>query len=215
MLLKNLDIKGKMGLAPMSGINDLAFRMLCKDYGASLVSIGLISSDAISRENLKTDSMLTICQEERPISIQLFGTNEDTLIRSLKIAEKKADIIDFNAGCPDSKIMNQGCGAKLLDNPDKLIKIVKVLRKNTTKPLTIKLRIGNKSVIDLVKLAKMLEIESVDGIIVHPRTASQKYMGRSDWEVIKEVKSSVKIPVIGNGDVNSLNDSDKMIKLTN
>jgi len=195
-------LESKLVLAPMHNITNLAFRLLCKEYGASLVSTELLSANAIARKNKAVMELAKTDKSEKPVVAQIFSQNIDSIIKAGKILEKNFDIIDFNIGCPSKKIMAQGSGGALLKRKNKIYELVKGLSDNINIPLSIKIRIGfDKNSINAVEIAKLCENAGASVIIVHARTVEQGYSGKADWDIIKEVKQNVKIPVIGNGDV--------------
>lgn len=199
----NLKFDNPLVSAPLAGISDIGFRVLCKKYGASLTYSEMISSDALVRQNESTIKMARIATE-RPIAIQLFGTNIDNIIASVQWLSKnvKPDIIDFNFGCPAKDIMKQGAGSALLKDPKKMYDIVKAMTSATKIPITTKMRVGITSKDNYhVKIAKMLEEAGSKAIIVHGRDAAQGYSGTANWDKIKDIKNAVKIPVVGNGDI--------------
>ena len=188
-------------LAPMAGVTDVAFRELCKKYGASLTFTEFVSSAAISRgkklRSLKKES-------KGPFGVQIFGNNMRELVESAKALEKEFDIIDINCGCPAHKVIKIGAGSDLLKRPDKIREIVQTLSKAVKSPITVKIRSGiDEKHVNAVKVAQIAEKAGASAIIIHARTQKQGYSGCADWKLIKKVKKSVKIPVIGNGDVNS------------
>jgi len=208
-------LKSDTILAPMAGVTDVAFRLLCKKYGASLTVTEMISANAVSRGNKSTIRMIDVVEEEKPRVIQLFGQNVDSLVKAAKYCEDKCEILDFNLGCPASKIIKQGSGSALLQRPNKVKEIVETLVKAVKIPVTVKVRLGiRKSNINVVKIAQICEEAGAQMIAVHARTQKQGYTGNADWEWIKKVKDVVKIPVAGNGDVHSVEDYVKMKKET-
>ncbi|MBU0963385.1 MAG: tRNA dihydrouridine synthase DusB [Nanoarchaeota archaeon] len=210
MKIGNLNLKNNLVLAPMVGINDPAFRILCKKYGAGLVCTEMINANAIFKKNKATIKKLESFKEERPISIQLFGANIEMMKYAAKIAEKTADIIDINFGCPDSKVINQGSGAALLKRPKRIFEIIDGIVKNVKIPVTAKIRLNK----DAIKISKLIEKAGASAIIVHARTPKQGYSGKADWNSIKEIKENVNIPVIGNGDICSGKDAYDILQLT-
>ena len=211
----NLNLKNKLVLAPMAGITDLPFRMLCKKYGAGLVYSEMISSEAIVRNNKATKTKMIFCKKEKPISAQIFGAEKESIIKAAKIVEKQgADIIDFNIGCPDPAVIKQGAGAAFLKDSKKISEIVSLLVKNIKVPVTVKMRSGINNTKDFLKIAKAIEKAGASAIAVHPRTVKQRYCGKADWSIIKEIKNNLNIPVIGSGDVCSGESAKQMLAQT-
>ena len=201
----------------MAGINDRAFRQLCKEQGAGLIFSEMISSPALCRNNKATWGLIDLDEDERPYAIQLFGQKTEWIAKAMLLVEEKysPDIIDFNLGCPAAKIICQGSGAALLLRTNRIQEILSECTKKLNTPLTVKIRSGpEKNKINAVEVAKICEQAGVCAITVHPRTTTQGYSGKSDWKIIKEVKEAVKIPVIGNGDINTPEDAKKMIEET-
>ena len=207
---KFLKLKGKLILAPMHDVTNLAFRLMCKNYGASLVSTELLSANPIARGNNAVIKTIITDKKEKPVVIQLFGQNTDNLVRAAKKMEKRFDIIDFNLGCPSKKILAQGCGAALLKRKKKMKEIVERVSNAIDKPFTVKIRNENA-----VEIAKICEKAGASAITIHARTTKQGYSGKADWNVIKEVKEVVKIPVIGNGDIVDGKSAQQMLEQTN
>lgn len=199
-------LKGKAILAPMSGITDVAFRELCRKYGAALTYTEFVSSSAIVRGNEKTFNIIKTSNSEKPSAVQIFGSNKPEILESAKKLEKSFDIIDINCGCPAPKIIKICAGSELLKSPDKISDIIKSLTSQIKKPITIKARIGidNKH-INILEIAKLAEKAGAAAITIHGRTQKQGYSGKADWDIIKQVKQSkeISIPVIGNGDITS------------
>lgn len=195
-------IKGKLLLAPMSNVTNLPFRILCKKYGASLVYSEMINADAYIMDSRKTLKRAYFLEEERPIGIQITGSNEKILVKAVKKVESKLkpNLIDINIGCPAYNVMKTGSGAALLKNPSKLGRLVKLLSQATKLPLTCKIRIATSSQKTLF-IARLLEQSGVSVLTVHGRTPEQGYSGRANWEIIKQIKEKAKIPVVLNGDV--------------
>lgn len=192
-------------LAPMAGVTDLPFRLLCKKAGAGLVCMEMVSAKAIYYNNKNTEELLTIHPEETPVSLQLFGSDPKILAEMAKrISERPFSILDFNMGCPVPKVVNNGEGSALMRNPKLAEEILTALVKAVDKPVTVKIRKGfDEMHCNAVELARIAESCGVAAIAVHGRTREQYYSGRADWDIIGQVKQAVRIPVIGNGDVDS------------
>src|SRR3989338_7107170 len=202
-------------LAPMAGVTDVAFRLLCKKYGAALTCTEMISANALARENKATIKMINVVPEEKPRVIQLFGQNTESIVQAAKFCEDKCEILDFNLGCPAAKIVKQGSGSALLERPNKIKEIISALSEAVNIPVTVKLRLGiRKSSINVVKIAKICEDSGAKMITVHARTQKQGYTDKADWSWIKKVKENVSVPVTGNGDVCSVEDYVRMKKET-
>ncbi|MBS3172502.1 tRNA dihydrouridine synthase DusB [Candidatus Woesearchaeota archaeon] len=205
--------KSKVFLAPMAEVNDPAFRILCSKYGAGLTWTEMISSSALARN--EKNKLFNVQKNENPIAVQLMGNNLEDISKAVKIVSKKADVVDFNMGCPIHKIVNSGCGAALLKDPEKVKQIVETLVSSTKKPVSVKIRSGwdDKS-INILQIAKIIEDNGASMIIVHPKTRVQLKSGNPDWGLIKKVKEKLSIPVIGNGGINKPEDVKKMFSET-
>ena len=214
----NVNINGKVVLAPMAGICNSAFRKIIKEQGAALIYAEMVSDKAIFYKNNKTREMLFMEEIERPITQQIFGSDIDTFVSAAKFIEKemKPDIIDINMGCPVPKVaVKSQAGSALLKNPDKIYKIVKAVVNAVSCPVTVKIRSGwDKKNINCVEVAKICEKAGAKAICIHPRTRSEGYSGHSDWSLIKEIKNNVSIPVIGNGDIKTVYDAKNMLDET-
>ena len=214
----NINIKGKVVLAPMAGICNNAFRKIIKEQGAALIYAEMVSDKAIFYKNNKTKDMLLMEEIERPIAQQIFGSDVDTFVEAAKYIEKemKPDIIDINMGCPVPKVaVRSQAGSALLKDPEKIKEIVSAVVKAVNCPVTVKIRSGwDKKSINCVEVAKICEKAGASAICIHPRTRSEGYSGHSDWSLIKKVKDSVSIPVIGNGDIKTVYDAKQMLDET-
>lgn len=211
----DIEIKNKVVLAPMAGISNSAYRRIIKEMGAGLIFAEMVSDKAITFKNEKTTKMLYMKDEERPIAQQIFGSDKETFVKAAKyICETmKPDIIDINMGCPVPKVATRAqAGSALLKNPDKVYEIVKAVKEAVSIPVTVKIRSGwDSNSINAVEIAKVIEKAGADAITVHPRTRAQGYSGKADWNIIKQVKENVSIPVIGNGDITSYEDAERML----
>ncbi len=214
----NLEIKNQVVLAPMAGISNSSYRKIIKSMKAGLLFAEMVSDKAIVYENKKTYELLKMDDSERPIAQQIFGSDVDTYVEAAKKVEEymHPDIIDLNMGCPVPKVaVKNQAGSALLKNPDKIYDIVSSVVKSVKVPVTVKIRSGwDDNSINAVLVAKMIEKAGGSAITVHPRTRKQGYSGLSDWNIIKEVKENVNIPVIGNGDVTSCYLAKKMLDET-
>ncbi len=216
MQIGNIRLSAPVALAPMAGITDMPFRIICKELGCGLVVSEMVSAKGLLYKNVKTFDMLRIAQEERPAAIQLFGSNPMELARAAKIVEADgADIIDFNMGCPVPKIVNNGEGSALMKNPQLAYEILARMADSVKIPVTVKIRAGwDEKNINAPEIALLAEKAGVAAIAVHGRTREQYYNGKADWNVIKKVKETVKIPVFGNGDILTAADGLRMLKET-
>lgn len=216
--ISNVEIKNNVVLAPMAGICNSAYRRIIKQMGAGLIYAEMVNDKAIVHENKKTIDMLYMTEEERPISQQIFGSDVDSFVASAKMVyeKMKPDIIDINMGCPVPKVaVSAEAGAALLKNPEKIKEIVSAVVKSVPIPVTVKIRSGwDKNSINAKEVAKICEQAGASAICVHGRTRTDRYLGHSDWNIIKEVKESVNIPVIGNGDIKTVYDAKRMIDET-
>ena len=214
----NVKISNQVVLAPMAGICNSAYRQICKDMGCGLIYAEMVSDKAITYNNQKTIDMLYMTEKERPISQQIFGSDKESFVEAAKFIEKemKPDIIDINMGCPVPKVaVRAQAGSALLKDIDKIFDIVSSVVSAVNVPVTVKIRSGwDSNHINAVEVAKVIEKAGASAICVHPRTRSQGYSGKADWNIIKEVKENVSIPVIGNGDIKSPEDAKRMLEET-
>lgn len=198
----NVELDNNIFLAPMAGITDLPFRLICKEMGAGLVYTEMVSSKALLYGDEKTKLLLKSSPKERPLAVQIFGSDLEAIAYSARYVSDFADIIDINMGCPAPKVTKNGDGSKLLLDLNLIKQIVETATKSSRVPVTVKIRIGwDENNIVAVDVAKLVEEAGASAITVHGRTRSQFYSGQANWDIIKEVKENVKIPVIGNGDI--------------
>ena len=212
----NVKLKNNIILAPMAGITDKAFRMVCKEYGPGLVVTEMASAKAIYHNDRKTGNLINIEGEERPISVQIFGSDIEAIKSACEYVSTFADIIDLNMGCPAPKVVKNGDGSKLLLNLELVEQIITTAVNSSTVPVTVKFRSGwDSENIVATKVAKIAEKAGASMVTIHGRTREQFYTGKADLDIIKEVKESVNIPVIGNGDIKTLEDAKIMFEYTN
>ena len=212
----NVELENPYILAPMAGVTDLPFRLLCREQGAGLLCMEMVSAKAIQYNNKNTQALLEIHPKERPVSLQLFGSEPDTISEIAKrIEELPFAILDINMGCPVPKIVKNGEGSALMKNPKLVHEIVSKTVKAIQKPVTVKIRKGfDDTCINAVEIAKIIEASGAAAIAVHGRTREQYYSGKADWDIIRQVKEAVSIPVIGNGDVTDAVSAKKMMDKT-
>ena len=211
----NVELDNNVFLAPMAGITDRPFRVICKEFGPGLVFTEMVSSKGLYYKDSNTDLLLNMEDEKRPIAVQIFGNDVEAMKYAAEYVSKFADIVDINMGCPAPKVVKNGDGSKLLLNLDLVEEIVREVVKSSKVPVTVKIRKGwDANNIVAVEAAKRIEKAGASAITIHGRTRDEFYSGTADWDIIKQVKQNVTIPVIGNGDIKSKEDAIKMFEQT-
>ena len=217
MKIGNVNIENNVVLAPMAGVTDLPFRLLCKEMGCGMLYSEMVSAKAILYGNKNTDDLLKVTPAENPIAVQLFGSDPEIMADIAKrLEERSFDTIDVNMGCPVPKIVNNGEGSALMKNPLLVGQIVEAMAKAVKKPVTVKIRAGfNDEMLNAPEIAHIIEESGGTAVAVHGRTREQYYSGHANWDIIRQVKERVSIPVIGNGDILTGDDAIRMFDETN
>ena len=216
LTIGNVTLDNNLILAPMAGVTDLPFRVLCKEQGAGLICMEMVSAKGIYYNNKNTESLLAIDEREHPVSLQLFGSDPEIMSEMAKMIEELPfQILDINMGCPVPKVVRNGEGSALMKNPELVHEIVSAVSKAIKKPVTVKIRKGfDDDNINAVEIAKIIEDAGGAAVAVHGRTREQYYSGKADWDIIRQVKEAVSIPVIGNGDVVDAASAEALVEQT-
>ncbi len=216
MKIGNRVICGNVFLAPMAGVTDLPFRLICKEMGCSMVYTEMVSAKGLYYGDYKTEELLAIDEREKPVAIQIFGSDPEIMGRAAYTLNDRENIIlDINMGCPTPKIVKNGDGSALMKNPRLAGEVIKAVVKESAKPVTVKIRKGwDDNSINAVEMAKIIEGSGGSAVTIHGRTREEFYSGKADWSIIAEVKAAVGIPVIGNGDVFSMLDAEELLRQT-
>lgn len=217
MQIGDIEINSKLALAPMAGVTDLAFRAVCREHGAGLTFTEMVSAKALVYQDKKSRALLLLAQNEHPAAAQIFGSDAACMAEAAALAQEisGADFIDINMGCPVGKVVKSGDGSALMRDPDKAMKIIEAVVKSVRRPVTVKIRKGwDKGSVNAVEFSKMAESAGVAAITVHGRTRAQMYSGKADWDIIRDVKEAVGVPVLANGDVFEARDAERILRYT-
>ncbi|WP_270943357.1 tRNA dihydrouridine synthase DusB [Romboutsia lituseburensis] len=217
MKIGNLELENKVFLSPMAGVTDLPFRLICKEQNCGMLYTEMINAKALCYDDENTKKMLKIEEAEHPVAVQIFGSDPEFMGRAAEIMnEYPNEILDINMGCPAPKVIKNGDGSALMKNPKLAEEVLKAVVKNSKKPVTLKIRKGwDDNSINAVEIAKIAEASGISALAIHGRTREQYYSGKADWNIIAEIKNNIGIPVIGNGDVFSVEDARNMLDKTN
>lgn len=215
--IENLNLENPVFLAPMAGVTDLSFRLICKAMDCGMVYMEMVSAKGLYYKDKKTEELLKIHDHEKPVALQIFGSEPDIMARAAYMLNDRANaILDINMGCPTPKIVKNGDGSALMKDIKLAGEVIKAVVKESIKPVTVKIRKGwDEHSVNAVELAKVIEDSGAKAVAVHGRTREQFYAGKADWSIIKEVKEAVTIPVIGNGDVFTIEDGIRLLEYTN
>ena len=213
----NVELKNKVFLSPMAGVTDLPFRLICKEQNCGMLYTEMINAKALCYDDENTKKMLRIEEEEHPIAVQIFGSEPEYMGRATEIMnEYPNEILDINMGCPAPKVIRNGDGSALMKNPKLAEEVLKAVVKKSKKPVTLKIRKGwDDNTVNAVEIAKIAEACGISALAIHGRTREQYYSGKADWDIITEIKENISIPVIGNGDVFTIQDAINMLDKTN
>lgn len=217
MNIGNVSLDNRVFLSPMAGVTDLPFRLICKQKGCGMLYTEMINAKALCYNDENTKKMTKIEDEEHPIAIQIFGSEPEYMGRAAEILNSHPnEILDINMGCPAPKVIKNGDGSALMKNPKLAEEVMRAVVENSTKPVTLKIRKGwDDNSVNAVEIAKIAEQAGISAVAIHGRTREQYYSGKADWDIIKEIKESISIPVIGNGDVFEIEDAINMLEKTN
>lgn len=217
MKFRDFEVSNEVFLAPMAGVTDLPFRLICKRFGCGLLYTEMINAKALCYDDANTKKMLNIMDEEHPVAVQIFGSEPEFMGKAAKILnDYPNEILDINMGCPAPKVVKNGDGSALMRNPELAKKVLSSVVENSSKPVTLKIRKGwDDNSVNALEIALIAQEVGVDAITIHGRTREQYYAGNADWDIIKLIKDNVDIPVIGNGDVTSIEDAIKIKNDTN